>query len=309
MAKTKALEDKRGERLYVLFTVEERARLDAAAKGIGLPPGTWARQLVLAEVAHREAEARSANPGEPLRERIEALETELSGLRARLAAAAVLAHGSHNDQEVPPPAAPPSAEELRRRILQEFELRVEAGSGFVPIWELRRSVGAIRGAARALFDETLRELQREDVLYLNKLNDPRGMSPEDLADCMLDPIRGRLGLVSRGSLRTAAPSAEAEGGSLDGFAAQVLEAARTAPSGRFGEDTVFIAHVWRRYRELHSAAPEAADLGAFKKRLVEANRAGLLHLVRADLVEAMDPADVEESEVKHFRARFHLLRT
>jgi hypothetical protein len=44
------------------------------------------------------------------------------------------------------------------------------------------------------------------------------------------------------------------------------------------------------------------------ERLVEANHAGLLHLSRADLVQAMDPADVRESEASYLGAPFHFIR-
>ena len=49
-------------------------------------------------------------------------------------------------------------------------------------------------------------------------------------------------------------------------------------------------------------------LDAFKSRLVEAHRADLLTLVRADLVEAMDPQDVAASEARYLNATFHFIR-
>ena len=50
------------------------------------------------------------------------------------------------------------------------------------------------------------------------------------------------------------------------------------------------------------------DLDAFKERLAEANNARLLDLSRADLVQAMDPEDVRESEVHYLNATFHFVR-
>ena len=61
--------------------------------------------------------------------------------------------------------------------------------------------------------------------------------------------------------------------------------------------------------ELKRREPEGiADLGDFKQRLLRANQAGLLSLSRADLVEAMDPADVRASEISSLGATFHFVR-
>ena len=48
-------------------------------------------------------------------------------------------------------------------------------------------------------------------------------------------------------------------------------------------------------------------LPEFKQRLVEANRDHLLHLSRADLVQAMDPRLVAESETAYLNATFHFV--
>ena len=92
---------------------------------------------------------------------------------------------------------------------------------------------------------------------------------------------------------------------LPAFARTVRAAARDCPTGRFGDNKVFIAHVWRRLRDEPGLPP--MDLPAFKRRLTEANNAGLLTLSRADLVEVMDPADVRESETRYLNAEFHFV--
>jgi hypothetical protein len=89
---------------------------------------------------------------------------------------------------------------------------------------------------------------------------------------------------------------------LAAFARRVLGAARVAPTGRFGGNKVFIAHVHRQLGD-----PGLA-LAAFKERLVEAKRAGLVSLSRADLVEAMAPEDVRDSETSYLGAKFHFVR-
>jgi hypothetical protein len=90
------------------------------------------------------------------------------------------------------------------------------------------------------------------------------------------------------------------------FARRVVEAARFCPSGRFGDDKVFVVHVWRALRDDPLFAP--ISLEDFKRRLAEANNARLLNLSRADLVEAMDPEDVRLSEVAYLGASFHFVR-
>src|SRR4029077_14684332 len=79
------------------------------------------------------------------------------------------------------------------------------------------------------------------------------------------------------------------------FARTVLAAARDCQSGRYGDNKVFVVHVWRAL--LHDPDFQGIDLATFKARLAEANNARLLNLSRADLVQAMDRQDVQLSEV------------
>jgi hypothetical protein len=89
---------------------------------------------------------------------------------------------------------------------------------------------------------------------------------------------------------------------LSAFAERVNGAAAASSTGRWGDDKVFISHVHRHLND-------GSDLAEFKRRLVEANTAGLIRLARADLVAAMDPADVRESEAAHpLGAEFHFVR-
>ncbi len=91
------------------------------------------------------------------------------------------------------------------------------------------------------------------------------------------------------------------------FSSEVLAVARACDTGRFGDNKVFIAHVWRK---LHaSGSAYAVDEQRFKQRLVEANRAGHLRLSRADLVEAMNPDDVAASATHYLGETFHFVRT
>jgi hypothetical protein len=135
-----------------------------------------------------------------------------------------------------------------------------------------------------------------------------------------DTLRGAVirrwlaGGSSDGAAARHQSSASHAGGPFDlrAFAAAALRAARQTPSaGWFGDNKVFIARAWRQFQSQPDAPPgvpsSSLDLPAFKKRLVEANREGLLRLSRADLVSAMDPADVRESETRYLNAEFHFI--
>jgi hypothetical protein len=88
------------------------------------------------------------------------------------------------------------------------------------------------------------------------------------------------------------------------FAERVNAAARRCTSGCFGTNKVFIAHVWREM----AGELGGMELDRFKRLLVIANNKLLLRLSRADLVGAMDPRDVAESETHYMHAVFHCKR-
>jgi hypothetical protein len=75
--------------------------------------------------------------------------------------------------------------------------------------------------------------------------------------------------------------------------------------GRFGERKVFIAAIRRALRATDFARLPRA---AVDELLLRAHREGLLQFARADLVAAMDPDEVRDSEVTHpTGARFHFV--
>jgi hypothetical protein len=104
-----------------------------------------------------------------------------------------------------------------------------------------------------------------------------------------------------GESAPASPAPASPDESLRIFAEHVVRAARSSVAGRFGDDRVFISHVWRAMQG------QGLDEQAFKRRLVEANQRRLLSLSRADMVELMDPAEVAASEVRHLGATFHFI--
>lgn len=85
------------------------------------------------------------------------------------------------------------------------------------------------------------------------------------------------------------------------FAATVKAAATRAMTGTFGDRKVFIASLWR------DSAFVGIPLDQFKARLLAAHQAGAIRLARADLVAAMDPALVRESELPHLEATYHFV--
>lgn len=75
--------------------------------------------------------------------------------------------------------------------------------------------------------------------------------------------------------------------------------------GRFGPEKVFISSIWHRL-ERDGRVPDFS-LDRFKQWLLDANRERLLDLVRADLVGAMDPRLVAESEIEDLGDTFHFV--
>lgn len=93
---------------------------------------------------------------------------------------------------------------------------------------------------------------------------------------------------------------------LEEFAATVKAlAADSPPQDRFHNNKVFIAALWRASQQEPSLRRFTLD--EFKQHLLEANAKHLLHLSRADFVQAMDPQLVEQSATTHLNATFHFV--
>lgn len=75
--------------------------------------------------------------------------------------------------------------------------------------------------------------------------------------------------------------------------------------GRFGKEKVFVSAIWQRIERDSRLLDLSLD--RFKRWLVTANRDQLLDLARADLVGAMDPRLVRESEIEDLGATFHFV--
>ena len=93
---------------------------------------------------------------------------------------------------------------------------------------------------------------------------------------------------------------------LPGFAASVRKAAKASPTGRWHDNKVFISHVWNELQR--QGATGAMTFPDFQGQLIEANRAKLIELSRADLVQAMPREDVAASETPYLNASYHFVR-
>jgi hypothetical protein len=149
-----------------------------------------------------------------------------------------------------------------------------------------------------------------DRLLAHKLrarrDDPKELRDEILRRWVDDSLGMRPTVVSQPGDFTATPPPSTSPFDLARFARSVLAAARSCQSGRYGDSKVFIIHVWAAIQ--HDPGLDGMDLAAFKMRLAEANNARLLDLSRADLVQAMNPEDVQRSEVSYMNATFHFIR-
>ncbi len=89
------------------------------------------------------------------------------------------------------------------------------------------------------------------------------------------------------------------------FTEDVRRAARSTHHGVFGHRKVFISAVWDELRR--AGRWSTLTIADFKSRLLAAQRAGGLELARADLVAAMDPRLVADSETLTDGASFHFI--
>jgi hypothetical protein len=127
----------------------------------------------------------------------------------------------------------------------------------------------------------------------------------DAARCKI--VRDWLGGMPQKELRPAqAEPMPPEPFDLPAFAATVRAlAASSPPQDRFHDNKVFISALWSTSQREPNFP--RLSLAEFKQRLVQANSQNLLHLSRADLVSAMDPQLVADSETAHLNATFHFV--
>lgn len=174
--------------------------------------------------------------------------------------------------------------------------------------ETRLKVVAERVLARLLGETERSDPQRLRRQLARQVVDARSTDADSLREAVLrnwvtdaPPAGGAVNGPTGGP----APLLPPKRMELSEFAAVVGTLARTCPTGRFGDNKVFISHAWRQLRNEPNLPP--MGLEQFKEQLVESNRKGLVQLSRADLVESMDPADVRESETSYLTGLFHFI--
>ncbi len=192
-----------------------------------------------------------------------------------------------------------STDKLAARLLkQKYDLPVSADTNLTGVLEslVCRLIGyptltTLKELAAVAIS---REVGAEPTLPAKELNK---VAPRLLLGSTKSGIEGFRALVLNGTLKDE-PKPE-----LEAFAERVTASARTCPTGWFGDDLVFISHVWKH---LEPEFP-SLDLAGFKTKLLAANRARLLTLSRADLVQAMRAEDVRESETSYLNSVFHFI--
>jgi hypothetical protein len=148
---------------------------------------------------------------------------------------------------------------------------------------------------RALGDGHIADFKKAATRLLARAVAARRDDPKELRDAVV------RSLIDREENGPTQPPLD-----LVSFAEQVKSVARECPTGRFGDSKVFIIHVWNAIQS--DPTFRTMGLDTFKEQLAEANNARLLDLSRADLVQAMDPDDVRQSEVHYLNATFHFVR-
>jgi hypothetical protein len=143
------------------------------------------------------------------------------------------------------------------------------------------------------------------ALGIDSLRDPKRIGAVATAK-ILDVARTDATSIRDAVLRDwlAKPKSTPKPFDLDSFATAVKELAR-ASDERFGRHKVFIAPVWERARA--NATLRELSESEFKAKLIDAHRAGLLRLSRADLTPAMSREMVAASEVPYLNAVFHFV--
>ena len=187
---------------------------------------------------------------------------------------------------------------------RQFRGRVGAQKVFISaLWRVLEHDPRFRGMTLDQFKRRLIEANREQLVSLVRADSQGDMDPAEAETSEIRDMGSEFHLVIDPSTTRRAPRpANASDADLRQFATQVQaelpyivveqgEGGRA--KGRFGRK-VFIAALWRRLRTAPSF--HGMPFSDFKRKLVEAHRAGLLVLARADLVGAMDPQEVADSE-------------
>ncbi|MFO7580505.1 hypothetical protein [Nitrosomonas halophila] len=156
-------------------------------------------------------------------------------------------------------------------------------------------LNSLLGTERELpWDAALKQLAAKAV-------SARRISPEELRLAIL-----RTATEKPSQLPEPFPDPQPEPFNLEFFANQVMQSAKRSQTGKFGDNKVFISHVWHQM-ELDGNT-FGLDLKQFKHHLALANNKNLINLSRADLAYAMDQNAVSASETSYLNSIFHFIR-
>ncbi|MCI0701581.1 MAG: hypothetical protein L0241_10905 [Planctomycetia bacterium] len=177
--------------------------------------------------------------------------------------------------------------------------------------ELGRNETTLSGLFRAVLSEVLgseEQLSKKDLVkqFPRKLTGAKSGKLDDIRQTIIRKWLSGTPTAIEPDAKTVEPDAKVADFDLPVFAATVKRLARDCPpAGRFGDNKAFISAVWRE-SQTEDGFPKM-PLEEFKAQLVAANQAGLLRLEPADLVQAMNPALVSESETTQAGAVFHFI--
>lgn len=160
-----------------------------------------------------------------------------------------------------------------------------------------------------LLGAVLSRLMGSERLTKEKLVEQLPLFETGLKRVYADDVRRKLvrdWLTGLGTTISPDEPRPAEPFDLAAFASTVRALASRSPAeDRFHDNKAFIAPLWRASQREPNFP--RLKLPEFKQRLVEANAHHLLHLSRADLVQAMDSRLVAESETLCDNATFHFV--
>lgn len=207
--------------------------------------------------------------------------------------------------------------------LETFARSVLATAAHVPPWKQGSTKRYISTVWRVLspgtdyaddlpgFKVRLVQANQQGLLTLARADLPEAMNREELRRSHIHHNGADVHFINTFTKAANEPLAteSQRQESLTSFAQAVNDLAIGAKEGRWIGDKVWIEQVWREY-----TPRRVMPLDAFKARLVEAARAGLILLSRADLVAAHPSKKLRESaisvggEVYHFVETQHLTR-
>ncbi len=177
------------------------------------------------------------------------------------------------------------------------------------LWRRLENDPRFRGMTIQQFKRTLLDAQRERLLNLARADLVGAMDPQEVTQSEIDVGHGDTLHFVLDQDQASDLTTQKFAGIVNAELPYILAEhnAEGKARGRMGDRKVFISALWRQL----ATHPLFRDMTIeeFKRRLYEAHRGRRLVLARADLVAAMDPQEVAESEydVGGRAATFHFV--